>query len=165
MIRTFTNSLKALIGAGVFLISGLPSFAQTSGGPDTYGYIWRDSNDPNGPAYNWVDIVNAPGAVQVSGLADDNIKGPFPVGFAFHYYWYDVTTFRVGSNGYMGFSATPVAHPFPTIPLPSGIQNYMPAMGSDLTFTDAAGAALPGVECWYWTGPAQWRRASGHQRY
>jgi hypothetical protein len=149
-----TTSLSKLILAGACcLVSGFNAFAQTSGGPDTYGYVWRDSNDPNGPAYNWIDIVNAPGAVQVTGLADDNIRGPFAIGFPFHYYWYDVTTFRVGSNGYLGFTTTPVAHPFPTIPTPTGIQNYMAAMACDLTFTDAGGATIAGAESWYWTSP------------
>jgi len=129
--------------------------AQTSGGPDTYGYVWRDSNDPNGPAYNWLNIVGAPGAVQVTGLADDNIRGPYAIGFPFHFYWYDVTTFRIGSNGYIGFSSTPVAHPFPTIPSNLGIQNYMAIMASDLTFTDASSTPIAGTECWYWTSPTE----------
>ena len=51
--------------------------AQTTGGPDTYGYIWRDSNDPQGPAYNWIDILPLPGVSEVRFLADDNIKGSF----------------------------------------------------------------------------------------
>ncbi|HEX5002903.1 MAG TPA: T9SS type A sorting domain-containing protein [Bacteroidia bacterium] len=129
--------------------------AQTSGGPDTYGYVWRDSNDPNGPAYNWIDITVDSNAVLVTGLADDNIRGPFPVGFPFHYYWYDVTTFRVGSNGYVGFTTTPVAHPFPLIPTPTGIQNYLAVMTSDLTFTDNANPPqpVPNAQCWYWTSP------------
>ena len=51
--------------------------AQTSGGPDGYGYIWVDSNDPNGPVYSWVDIETIDN--QVSGLGDDNIIGSFPI--------------------------------------------------------------------------------------
>lgn len=154
MNKKITKKFKhvALFALGSLLTVNVQ--AQTSGGPDTYGYTWRDSNDPNGPAVNWTDITTAPGAVQVTGLADDNIRGPFPVGFSFHYYWYDVTTFRVGSNGYVGFSNTPVAHPFPLIPTPTGIQNYLAIMASDLTFTDPAGASIPSASCWYWTNAA-----------
>jgi len=154
MNKKITKKFKqfALLTAGSFLAVNLQ--AQTSGGPDTFGYIWRDSNDPNGPTVNWTDITTAPGAVQVTGLADDNIRGPFPIGFSFHYYWYDQTTFRVGSNGYLGFTATPVAHAFPIIPNPTLIQNYMAIMTSDLTFTDPAGAPLPAAQCWYWTNAA-----------
>ncbi len=127
--------------------------AQTNGGPDAYGYIWRDSNDPNGPSYTWIDIAGAPGAVQVTGMGDDNLRGPYTIGFPFHFYWYDVTTFRVGSNGYLGFTATPVAHPFPTIPFPTGVQNWLAVLATDLTFTDVTNAPVPGAEVWYWTSP------------
>ncbi len=154
MNKKITKTFKqfALLAAGTFLAVNLQ--AQTSGGPDTYGYIWRDSNDPNGPAVNWTDITTLPGAVQVTGLADDNIRGPFPIGFSFHYYWYDQTTFRVGSNGYMGFTNTPVAHPFPLIPTPTLIQNYLAVFTADLTFTDPAGAPIPAAQSWYWNNAA-----------
>ncbi|MBL0072055.1 MAG: hypothetical protein IPP34_09700 [Bacteroidetes bacterium] len=153
MSKTITKLAKCMsLFTACFALNSAVQ-AQTSGGPDTYGYVWRDSNDPSGPAYNWIDLTTASGAIQVTGLADDNIKGPFAVGFPFHYYWYDVTTFRVGSNGYLGFSNIPVAHPFPIIPSPAGLQNYLAVMTSDLTFTDPGGAPLSGVECWYWTSP------------
>lgn len=154
MNKKITKKFKqiALLAFGSLLAVNV--HAQTTGGPDAYGYIWRDSNDPNGPAVNWTDITTAPGAVQVTGLADDNIRGPFPIGFSFHYYWYDQTTFRVGSNGYLGFTATPVAHAFPIIPNPTAIQNYLAIMTADLTFTDPAGAPIPGAQCWYWNNAA-----------
>jgi hypothetical protein len=154
MTKKITFCLMAL-GCLLAILPATTTLAQTQGGPDTYGYVWRDSNDPNGPTYNWIDIVGAPGAVQVSGLADDNIRGPFTIGFPFRFYWYDVTTFRIGSNGYIGFSSTPVAHPFPTIPTTTGIQNYMAIMASDLTFTDAGSSPIAGTECWYWTSPTE----------
>lgn len=154
MKRNFTQSIK-LIALTLTVLAAMPSgiMAQTSGGPDTYGYIWRDSNDPNGPAFNWKDITTEPNAVEIAGLADDNIKGPFTIGFPFHYYWYDVTTFRIGSNGYLGFTSVPVAHPFPVIPSPTLIQNYIAAMTSDLTFVQSSGAPVPGAACWMWTSP------------
>lgn len=135
-----------------FLLALSFAQAQTSGGPDTYGYTWRNSNDANGPVYNWIDISTKPDVITVSGLADDNIKGPFPLNIPFHYYWYDPATFWIGSNGFLGFTATPVAHPFPMIPSTSLIQNYLAAMTCDLTFTDNTGAAIPGAICRYWQG-------------
>ena len=41
-----------------------------NGGPDTYGYTWKDSNDPNGPTYNWIDVTAFPNATQVKLLGD-----------------------------------------------------------------------------------------------
>jgi len=153
MTRTFTKTMRFLLclTAGTMISSA--SMSQTSGGPDTFGYVWRDNNDPNGPAYSWVDIATLPGAVQVSALGDDNVRGPFAIGFPFHYYWYDVTTFRIGSNGYLSFGPLSAAHPFPIIPSVAGIQNFVAGMMSDLTFTDPGGSPIPNVSCWYWTSP------------
>ncbi len=124
--------------------------AQTTGGPDAYGYIWRDSNDALGPIYNWIDILPLVGAQEVRFLADDNTVGSFPIGFPFHYYWYDVSQFWVGSNGYIGFTNGQISAPFGTIPATTGTQNFLAAMACDLLF-DISNTA----ECWRYTNPAQ----------
>jgi len=90
---------------------------ESSWGPDTYGYIAKDSNEPGGPMFDYIDIsaIGTP----VPGLGDDNIVGPFNIGFPFRYYWYDVTSFYVGSNGYLRFSGGgQLSHPFTNIPNP-----------------------------------------------
>jgi len=127
----------------------LQMFAQTSGGPDTYGYVWRDSNDPNGPTYNWVDLTNNPTAVEVTGLADDNFVGPFSLPTPFPYYWYTANKFWIGSNGYLGFNSANIASPFPTIPNISLPHNYLAILMSDLNFTDVGNVAA----CYYWISP------------
>jgi hypothetical protein len=84
-------------------------------GPDAFGYLAWDSNQPGGPVVNWIDI-SAIGTV-VTGLGDDNIVGPYNVGFPFRYYWYDVSEFYVGSNGYLRFSGGgQLSSPFTIIP-------------------------------------------------
>ncbi len=75
-----------------------------SGGPDGAGNIWIDSDDPQGPAYSWIDI-SATGTA-VTGLSDDNFVGPYPIGFNFPFYGTDYTQFYVGSNGIIGFGPT-----------------------------------------------------------
>jgi hypothetical protein len=141
------KKITSLLVAFVLGINFMP--AQTSGGPDTYGYIWRDSNDPSGPAYNWIDILPLPGVSEVRFLADDNTKGSFPIGFPFHFYWYDVSQFWVGSNGYIGFTSGQISHPFPMIPSTTLPQNYLAVMESDLIF-DIGNPA----KCWRWTNAA-----------
>jgi len=86
-----------------------------SGGPDAYGYIWRDDLDLNGPVYNWIDITTRPGVTLVENLGDDNTVGPFSLTFNFHYYWYDVNQFWIGSNGYIIFQNGQMSAPFPYI--------------------------------------------------
>lgn len=53
-------------------------FAQTSGGPDNFGYIWTNSNDPKGPSFNWIDITTT--GTEITGFADDNSVGFFSMG-------------------------------------------------------------------------------------
>ena len=128
------------------------SQAQTSGGPDLYGYVWRDSNDPNGPAYNWIDITTNGDASQVSGLDDDNVVGPFNFGFPFHFYWYDVNSFWIGSNGYVGFTnglLASTASGFTSIPSTSQPQNYVAAFLADLNFVSYNGANQ--AQAWTWS--------------
>lgn len=73
-----------------------------SGGPDTFGYIWMDSDEPGGPTYSWIEIEGT-GTNITSGLSDDNFIGPFPIGFSFPFYDGLATEFYVSSNGFIGF--------------------------------------------------------------
>ncbi len=128
-------------------------FAQTNGGPDAFGYVWRTNADPNGQPYSWIDINQPTGgsAVTVSGLADDNIVGPFTMPIPFHYYWYDPLQFWIGSNGYIGFTSGTLAAAFPAIPLNTGAQNFIAPFASDITFVGTGGNPVPGASCKYWT--------------
>lgn len=96
-----------------------------SGGPDAYGYTWKDSDDAGGPIYGWIDISGT-GTDITSGLGDDNFVGPFPIGFAFPYYGAPATDFFVGSNGIIGFGANTDMgalgnQPMPTAGTPNSI--------------------------------------------
>ena len=114
-------------------------FAQTSGGPDGYGYTWVDSNDPSGPTYNWVDIESPNN--EISGLGDDNIVGSFPIE-NFKFYWYNTAYLSIGSNGFISFSNPQnIASPFPFIPSAGGANDFIAPLLSDLTF---AGNNNPG---------------------
>ena len=107
--------------------------AQTSGGPDAYGYTWRDSNDPNGPSFDWVDITTS--GTLVTGLTDDNATAFISMdGMSFHYYWNDITKLIIGSNGWIGFSlASNIAHCFPTMPTAGGsADHFLAPMMTDL---------------------------------
>ena len=64
-------------------------------------YIWKTSNDPLGPKYNWIDISTT--GISVPDLADDNYKGPFPIGFDFKYFENTYNEFYISSNGFIGF--------------------------------------------------------------
>lgn len=132
---------KSLLFALCAILAPVYLFAQTSGGPDAYGYTWRNSNDPNGPTFDWVDISTM--GTPVSGLTDDNASAFITMGPVFHYYWSDVTKIIVGSNGWLTFdAASNIAHCFPPIPTAGGAADHMIApMMTDLLFGQAGTAA------------------------
>lgn len=141
---------KLLLLLSVSLFSEI-AMAQTSGGPDAYGYIWRDSYDANGPAYTWIDITGLSGTVDITDfLGDDNISGPYPLDQGFPFYWYSVNQFWIGSNGYIRFpSRLALASPFPAIPDSLLPNNYLAVMTSDLFFGNSGNPA----QCMYWQSP------------
>lgn len=136
MIRSFTLFLFA------FLFS-IALFA-AQGGPDAYGYIWKDSNEPGGPVYEWIDITTI--GTMIQGLGDDNIVGPFTMVTDMPFYWYGRKNIWIASNGYVAFNAGNIASPFPLIPTSGGVNDYIAAMTSDLTFD---GVGNPGRCYWH----------------
>jgi subtilisin family serine protease len=76
-----------------------------TGGPDAFGYRWTDSDEPDGPTYDWVDISGVGTNVFGAGsYVDDGNEGPFPIGFSFDFYGNTFDSFRVCSNGFVSFT-------------------------------------------------------------
>ncbi len=85
------------------------------GGPDVYGYVWVDSNEPGGPVYDWVDVS---GVGTTVGNADDESYGPFDLGFGFPYYGDTFTQLRICTNGFVTFDSSN-ADPYTNQPMPN----------------------------------------------
>ncbi len=119
--------------------------AQTSGGPDLYGYTWKNSSHTvSPPTYSWFDITSI--GTQVTGLMDDNYVGPFSC-TGFQFYWYPVTEFWIGSNGFISFTGQNIASPFPvSVPLSSGANDWIAPLLGDLNFTGTGNPAA----CYYY---------------
>jgi hypothetical protein len=84
-----------------------PPVAEGHGGPDPYGYHWRDSNDPHGPVFAWVDAQGG----SAIGLGDDDFAAGIALGFTFNYYGTDYATIGVGSNGWLSFNGSGTGYP------------------------------------------------------
>ena len=72
-----------------------------AGGPDSYGYMWTDSNEPGGPDYDWIDINGI--GTQVTFTHNDVGSGPFNIGFEFDFYGETYDEFIISPNGWIGF--------------------------------------------------------------
>ncbi|QQR85569.1 MAG: T9SS type A sorting domain-containing protein [Flavobacteriales bacterium] len=123
----------------VLTFSALTAAHALQGGPDTYGYTWKDSNEPGGPVYNWFDITQI--GTPVTGLADDNVVGPFVMQTNMPFYWYAPKKIWIGSNGYIAFNSVNIASLFPLIPQAGGANDYVACMMADLNFFGAGNPA------------------------
>jgi hypothetical protein len=139
--------------SAIVLQSGSPSSAPAllgGGEPDAYGYSYLDSDTtaPGAPTYNWVSIKGV--GTEVTGLGDDNLVGPFAIGFEFPYYWYRVNSVIVGSNGYITFGDKSAnASPFKGVPSTAKPNNQLAPLLSDIDCTDTLGGSV-----WYWSNGA-----------
>jgi len=114
------------------------------GGPDEYGYRYLDSDTicEGAPTYNWIEIKGV--GTQVTGIGDDNVVGPFDIGFDFPYYWYTVRHLYIGSNGYVAFNDNTLeAYEFQQIPSPERPNNLLAPLMTDLD-------CGVGGSVWYW---------------
>jgi hypothetical protein len=92
-----------------------------TGGPDAYGYAWIDSLEPGGPTYAFSDI-SATGTSVL--LGDDEVAGPFALGFSFGFYGSSFSQFWVSSNGWISFEAPSSSYLTNGCPLPTGAVPY-----------------------------------------
>ena len=101
-----------------------PATHAGTGGPDAAGYRYIDSNESGGPAYNFEDISST--GTKVTGLDDDNIVGPFAIGFTFEYYASNYTNIYISSNCFLTVLAAQDdgccdSEPIPDATNPNGI--------------------------------------------
>jgi hypothetical protein len=107
-----------------------------AGGPDNFGYRWKDSDDPAGPTYNWVEIASVGTAIPLSG--DDWNYGPVPIGFDFPFYGVKYGSLRVCSNGWLSPSSTSTQFVIESLPNVFAPENLLAAYWADLTTASAS---------------------------
>ena len=84
---------------GVDTRVGLP--ARTgSGGPDLFGYKWKDSREPNGPSFTWEDISTTGTRLSSVSYCDD-CNQMVNLSFEFEFYGTRYSSIYVSSNGYI----------------------------------------------------------------
>jgi len=100
---------KYILIAVMILASGILTGQEIKslGGPDNFGYYWKDSDEVGGPRYSWFDISSIGTSLN---LTDETISNPLPIGFTFTFYGVDHTTLRVCANGYLSFTDTAIEY-------------------------------------------------------
>ncbi|MCB2198983.1 T9SS type A sorting domain-containing protein [bacterium] len=76
-----------------------------AGGPDEFGYVWRDSNEPDGPAVQWVSEFGTllDTTTVIGGDPDDGYFPAVDIPFAFPFYATDYSQVWINSNGFVTF--------------------------------------------------------------
>lgn len=76
---------------------------ESSGGPDSFGYRYIDSNEPLGPEYDWIEISETGTSTIMYGVdafhGDDNFSEPIPLSFDFPFYGSNYSSAYVDING------------------------------------------------------------------
>lgn len=68
-----------------------------SGGPDSFGYTFIDSNKHGGPTYDWIEISGT--GTEILSSSDDSWVTNINLGFFFNYYGIDYSQLAIGNNG------------------------------------------------------------------
>ena len=129
---TTTFELEAYQRA--FTPAPLPLGPALAGGPDAFGYIYRDSREGDGPQYEWEEISGSGTALSVAN-SDDTFFGPLPLGFDFDFYGVTYDELFLSSNGYVTFGSGTGAIPHLPIPDPEIPNNQIALFGGDRYFT------------------------------
>jgi DNA-binding beta-propeller fold protein YncE len=107
--------------------------ALRAGGPDDFGYTFKDSNEPGGPVYAWEEIAGSGTLVTGWNNYNNGFAGPIPIGFGFSFYGTSYDALFVGSNGYLsfgsGFGSVPSSSP---LPQPNDPNNTIVVYGGDM---------------------------------
>ena len=106
-----------------------PPMVLDSGGPDEFGYTWVDSEEPDGPIYEWIDIS---GNGQPLQFDDNENQGPFDLGFGIPFYGNYFGSIRICSNGWISFTATATEHFNRSIPNTMEPNNLMASLWDNL---------------------------------
>jgi uncharacterized repeat protein (TIGR01451 family) len=112
--KAFVNLVLIAGMAFVFVFSPQSSVNARTGGPETSGYVFVDSDEAGGPAYNLEDISST--GTKLSLTADNGVSGPIAIGFPFRFFGVDYNNVYINTDGYVSFlaqsdSPNPVAIP------------------------------------------------------
>ena len=120
-----------------------------TGGPDSFGYRWKDSDEPGGPSYVWDDISATGTRLSTISGCDDCSQG-VALSFDFPLYGVDFSTIYVSSNGYvtLGSGSSQYSnYALPSTSMPPNLvagffDDLYPGSGGNVYFQDFGDRAI-----------------------
>ncbi len=97
--------------------------------PDGHGYVFRDSDEQDGPSYNWIDIEASGTAL---ALADDDYAGPLELPWTFNWYDEEYSSVYICSNGYLMFGGGSTDYGNDPLPSSAAPNNLLALFWDDL---------------------------------
>ena len=117
--------------------------ARDQGGPDGFGYVWKDNQEEDGPVYNWLSPSDR---TDLAFATHDALSAPLALGYTQFFYGQAFDHVRVSPNGYIVFSAqdgSPANIELPSLSAPA----YMLAAWWD----DLKPDATEPDQIWWWS--------------
>lgn len=114
------------------------SLPAASGGPDAFGYVFRDSTEVGGPRYEWVEIAAPAGGsgTQITSLdgVDDGYFWSIALPFDFDFYYASYRQLAVASNGTVYFRDAYLGYGNQSIPSANsyGVNEFIASFWDDL---------------------------------
>jgi hypothetical protein len=101
-----------------------------AGGPDDYGYVFKDDQEPGGPTFSWIDTVGA----ESLSIAGDDTVGLVQLPFPFRFYGQVYDSVWVCTNGWISFGSHPGTSTYEneSVPSPNLPNNAVFAFWDDL---------------------------------
>ncbi len=109
-----------------------PGNSEGAGGSDTYGHMWIDSDEPNGPTFDWIDISLTGTPLTLTG--NNSISQKITIGFPFSFYGFNYNDLRVCTNGWLSFTTFSVAYNNFALPSNLAPRAMIAPLWDDLTF-------------------------------
>ncbi|CAD6493354.1 MAG: CHAP domain protein [Candidatus Argoarchaeum ethanivorans] len=109
-----------------------------SGGPDDFGYTFKDSNTPEGPTYDWIEISGT--GTEVLPDSDDSWVEYIGLGFFFNYYGTDYSQLAISNNGLLFSGGTTWQYVNEPITQTPGVHGFIAPFWDDIVTWGSAGA-------------------------
>jgi uncharacterized repeat protein (TIGR01451 family) len=109
-----------------------------SGGPDSFGYMFLDSNTADGPTYAWIEISDIGTPVLMD--SDDSWVSNINLGFFFNYYGTDYSQLAISNNGLLFSGAGSTQYVNDPIPQSPSVHGFVAPYWDDIVTWETAGA-------------------------